>query len=102
MRVLEVGSGIGCLSEAIRSWASGDFGVFLDAEIICVEDEPWCRAQWQKNVRPLPRGMHLFDKPPLLVWWDFVLLDGPQMPADGWIALALGEIALATLRKMKD
>lgn len=88
MRVLEVGAGIGCLSEAIRIWAVSDFEIFLDAETICVEDEPWCRAQWEQNVRPLPRGMHLFDKAPLLVWWDFVLLDGLQMPAEGWIALA--------------
>mgnify|MGYP001605311303 FL=1 len=88
MRVLEIGAGIGCLSEVIRRWAVSDSGVFLNAEIICVEDEPWCQAQWQQNVRPLPPGLHLFDKAPLLVWWDFVLLDGPQMPADGWIALA--------------
>ena len=43
-RILEVGAGIGSLS-----WVLADYLTYLCgyAEAVSVEDDPWCRAEWE-------------------------------------------------------
>lgn len=85
-RVLEIGSGIGCLSEVIRRWMTSDFAAFAETEAVCVEDDPWCQAQWRQHLQFLPPGMRLVDKVPN-EFFDFVVLDGPQLRPEDWAVL---------------
>lgn len=84
-RILEVGGGIGALS-----WVIADYLTYLCgyAEAVSVEDDPWCRAQWERNLAPWLRRPILFDKVPAYEFYDLVVLDGSQMPPDGWACLA--------------
>ena len=86
-RILEVGAGIGSLS-----WVLADYLTYLCgyAEAVSVEDDPWCRTEWERNLAPWRRRPLLFDKVPPYEFYDLVVLDGPQMPADGWACLAPG------------
>ena len=84
-RVLEVGAGIGTVSELLGHYCR------LSEFVVCVEDDPWCRTKWGHNVWPIPPAMHLYDKVPLYEQpFDLIVLDGPQMPPDGWHLLARG------------
>ena len=87
MRILEVGSGIGALS-----WVIADYLTYLlgRPEAISVEDDPWCRTEWERNLAAWPVKPILYDKPPPFDSFDLVVLDGPQMPDDGWACLAPG------------
>lgn len=89
-RILEVGAGIGCLSEVIGRWMASDFAAFAETEAVCVEDDPWCQTQWRENLKCLPPGMRLADKVPIHEYWDFVILDGPQIRPEDWAVLTPG------------
>lgn len=84
--VLEIGAGIGCLSEVIRQWLIEDFPVFLDAKVVCVEDNPWCREQWRNNLEALPPSMRLVERIPNQ-FFQFLVLDGPQLRPEDWAIL---------------
>lgn len=88
-RILEIGAGIGTCSEVIRRWMITDFAVFVDVEVVCVEDDPWCQAQWSQNLYLRPPGMRLVDKIPN-EFFDFLILDGPQIRPEDWAVLAEG------------
>ena len=84
-RVLEVGGGIGTISRLLALYC------WMAEFVICVEDDPWCRSQWGRNMASIPPVMHLYDKVPLYEQpFDLIVLDGPQMPLDGWHLLARG------------
>ena len=84
-RVLEVGAGIGTISTLLAPFCR------LSEFVVCVEDDPWCRSRWGRNMPFIPPGMHLYDKVPLYEQpFDLIVLDGPQMPLDGWHLLARG------------
>lgn len=87
-RIIEIGAGIGTCSALISQYLT----LYQDSHALAVEDDPWCQSQWRENLaesrcRVLPI---LCDKLPAYEWADFVVLDGPQMPADGWACLASG------------
>ena len=86
-RILEVGSGIGTLS-----WVIADYLTYLcgHAEAVSVEDDPWCREQWERNLASWGRRPMLFDKVPVYEFYDLLVLDGLQLPPDGWACLAPG------------
>lgn len=86
-RILEVGAGIGTLSAVISDYLLVVAGL---VEAVSVEDDPWCRQQWDKNLSWWPCRPILFDKVPPFDFFDFVILDGGQMPDDGWACLAPG------------
>lgn len=84
-RILEIGAGIGTLSMLLAVECR------LAELIVCVEDDSWCRSQWGRNLGFLPPAMHLYDKVPLYEQpFPLIVLDGPQMPSDGWHLLARG------------
>lgn len=85
-RVLEIGAGIGALSEVIRRWMTSDFAAFAETEAVCVEDDPWCQVRWREHLAFLPPGMRLVDKIPN-EFFDFVILDGPQIRPEEWAVL---------------
>ena len=82
--VLEIGGGIGAASELLRRWAEN-----RPCQIIVVEDDPWCLEQWRRNLPPSLEVRLAVAPPP---WtWDFVVLDGPQVPPGLWErGLAIG------------
>ena len=84
-RILEVGGGIGTLS-----WVVADYLTYLSeyAEAVVVEDDPWCRTQWGQNMARWRQRPTLFDKIPVYEFYDLVVLDGDQMPSEGWACLA--------------
>lgn len=90
-RILEVGAGIGTLSAVISDYLIVFGG---HSEAVSVEDDPWCRAQWERNLAWWPAKPILFDKIPPFDFFDFVVLDGDQMPDDGWVCLAAGATVL--------
>jgi len=78
-RVLEIGAGIGTVSALLAQYCR------LAEFVVCVEDDPWCRSQWGRNMAFISPTMHLYDKVPLYEQpFDLIVLDGPQMPAEGW------------------
>ena len=78
--ILEIGGGIGCLSAVLALW-----GVEYDAEVSTVEDNPWCREQWRKNL-PDPRTVRLCASIPRGAW-DFIVVDGEQSTPALWTRL---------------
>lgn len=86
-RILEVGAGIGTLSAVVAGYLAVLHG---HAEAIAVEDDPWCREQWIVNLSWWLHRPILFDKVPAYEFYDLVILDGEQMPDDGWGCLAPG------------
>lgn len=75
--ILEIGGGIGCASEMLRHWAENRW-----CQVVTVEDDLWCIDQWRRNVLPTPEVRLAVTAPPWL--WDFVVLDGPQVPPGLW------------------
>ena len=73
----DVGAGIGTLTAIAAFWSQ--------AEIVAVEDEPWCQAQARQNLR----GPILwYDKIPSgYMTFDFLILDGPQVRPGDWACL---------------
>jgi len=86
-RILEVGAGIGTLSAVIA-----DYLIVLSghSEAVSVENNPWCQEQWNVNLSWWSHRPMLFDKVPAYEFYDLVILDGDQMPDDGWACLAPG------------
>lgn len=84
-RILEVGAGIGTLS-----WVVTEYLTLLPgwAEAVSVENNPWCQEQWAVNLSGWLTRPMLFDKVPAYEFYDLVILDGDQMPDDGWTCLA--------------
>ena len=91
-RVCDIGAGIGTLTAVIAKWSN--------AEIVAVEDDPWCLVQARLNLRgywsthELLRGYWLahellfYDKvPSSYMSFDFMILDGPQVRREDWQAL---------------
>ena len=75
--VLEVGGGIGCASEMLRQWAE-----HRPCLVVTVENDAWCLDQWRQNVRSSLEVQLAVTPPPWV--WDFVVLDGPQVPPGLW------------------
>lgn len=75
--VLEIGGGIGAASEMLRCWAED-----RPCLVVTVEDHPWCLEQWRRNVPPSFEVRLAVTAPPWL--WDFVVVDGPQVPKGLW------------------
>ena len=75
--ICEIGGGIGCASEMLCQWAEG-----RPCLVVVVEDNPWCLDQWRRNVRPSLEVRLAVTAPPWV--WDFVVLDGPQVPPGLW------------------
>ena len=82
-RICEVGAGLGTLS-----WVVSEYLAYGLGEAVAVEDDPWCRSQWQANLAFFKKRPALFEKLPVYEFYDLVILDGPQMPPDGWACLA--------------
>ena len=81
-RVCDVGAGIGTLTAVIAAWSQ--------AEIVAVEDDPWCLAQARLNLRACWSAHEIlfYDKlPSSYMSWDFIVLDGPQVRREDWQAL---------------
>ena len=81
-RVCDVGAGIGTLTAVIAAWSQ--------AEIVAVEDDPWCLAQARLNLRACWSAHEIlfYDKIPSgYMSWDFIVLDGPQVRREDWQAL---------------
>ena len=81
-RVCDIGAGIGTLTAVIAKWSH--------AEIVAVEDDPWCLAQARLNLRGSWSAHEIlwYDKvPSSCMSWDFIVLDGPQVRREDWQAL---------------
>lgn len=81
--VADVGSGIGTTLACLAWWAD-------KAEIVSVEDDSWCQTQARENLSHLgvARGILYYDKLPVYMAFDFVVLDGPQL--NDWACLTDG------------
>lgn len=86
-RILEVGAGIGTLSWVLAEYLASRSG---PAEAVSVEDDPWCRTEWERNLASWRRRPRLVEKVPVFEWYDLLVLDGPQLLSDGWACLELG------------
>lgn len=84
-RILEVGAGIGTLSWVVSKYLTYAAGY---ANAVAIEDDPWCQTEWHTNVSAWPCRPSLFNKVPVYEFYDLVILDGDQMPDDGWACLA--------------
>jgi len=80
--IADVGSGIGTTLACLAWWAG-------HAEIVSVESDSWCQAQARQNVGYLGAsvGILYYDKLPLYMPFDFLVLDGPQLRPGDWTCL---------------
>ena len=91
--IVEVGSGIGCLSTASLAAAP-------PARMVFIEDNAWCRSAFERNVGPL--------------WWlkdrleasfgrvDFLVIDGGDLRDDYYAQLALRAVVFFEGRRREQ
>lgn len=77
-RVIEVGAGIGCITQLLAEWKPGL------TELIAVEDHPWCLEQAQVNLDRWAKKVLWYDRVPRYSEADLIIVDGPQIDAEDW------------------
>ena len=87
LRICEIGAGIGTLSAMVSEYLV----LHPESRAVAVEDDPWYQRQWRENLTLYPPPV-LYDKLPVYEFFDFLILDGPQMPPEGWTGLEIGAI----------
>ena len=78
----DVGAGIGTLTAIAALWSQ--------AEIVAVEDDPWCLEQARRKLKTIWSAHPIlwYDKIPSgYMTFDFLILDGPQVRPGDWACL---------------
>lgn len=79
--VCDVGHGIGSTTALLAWW------LVETADLVAVEDDPWCREEARRNLGRLDLPVLWFDRIPRYMTFGFVCLDGPQVTQEDWKCL---------------
>lgn len=79
--VLEIGHGVGTLTALLAWW------LVQTADLVAVEDDPWCQEEAKRNLGPLASRVIWCDRIPAWARTDLVVLDGPQAKPEDWKCL---------------
>ena len=80
-RALDVGHGIGATTALLAWWLR------TTAELVAVDDDPFCQAEARANLGQLALRVLWFDRIPAYLGVDLAVLDGPQVRPEDWKCL---------------